>query len=706
MSIRLDFEGVCEVADNKGANTTSGRRLAGLLVFLLLTVVGSASHAFADDKVQTVERLRAALELEDLALRVFTKGDRVRLYFSSEGRHTMFKADWDRSRVNTHGFSYHMTTLQYDASPPSLTKTGKKWRETKVLAREGWEDLVKACVEDLAPSEPEHGLYLQLALGEHVLYRTAEGEIDAVAFAEAPPGITIDGRLNRIEFVAALANAIESDLRADYPEEEAFALVPLEDDLRNRIYLVDLANRRVVLMLAPQTGDDTRGGVRVGSNFSSLATFVLVDHGWAGLKNPVSSLGRAGNMCLQWSLGLFKPSLKSPRMDIPPVNTGPGMDLTEWEDWLDAHSGTARERGSVKLLIDGESFFPVFEKRLAEAAKGIDFQVCIFDRDDVAVRIADLLKQKSSDVEVRVIYDHSSSRMSGSTPPATPMEDGFVMPKSIHQYLKADSEVKVRPFLNPLMTSDHSKVYLIDEEYAYIGGMNLGREYRYEWHDLMAEITGPIVASLQGQFERHWAHAGTLGDLSFAAHVIFDKQPESVVPDQDDFIDIRRIYTKTGRRQIRRAVLESIKRARNHVFIENPYLFDRKVIVALAKARLRGVDVRVVFPSENNFPGGPGSNLVTANYFIRNGVRVYFYPGMSHVKVILADGWACFGSANFNTLSLRLNQEANVATSAPEFVTRLRKELFETDFEKSFELKEVVPVGWSDHLANSIVNQF
>ena len=51
-----------------------------------------------------------------------------------------------------------------------------------------------------------------------------------------------------------------------------------------------------------------------------------------------------------------------------------------------------------------------------------------------------------------------------------------------------------------------------------------------------------------------------------------------------------------------------------------------------------------------------------------------------------------------------LNQEANLATSDPGSGTRFRRELFETDFEKSCELKEPVSVGWSDHLADSILN--
>jgi cardiolipin synthase len=264
----------------------------------------------------------------------------------------------------------------------------------------------------------------------------------------------------------------------------------------------------------------------------------------------------------------------------------------------------------------------------------------------------------------------------------------------------------VRPFLNPFLTSDHSKVFLIDGKYGYVGGMNLGREYRYEWHDLMAEIEGPVVKSLQYEFNKNWAHAGPFGDLAFANKVLRGKSSAPALTNRSDFIDIRRIYTKTGRKQIRRAELESVRRARNHVFVENPYLYDNAMIVALVKSRLRGVDVRVVLPAENDFSGGKASNLVTANYLLEHGVRLYFYPGMTHVKALLADGWICFGSANFNTLSLRLNQEADLATSDAGFAGRFKQELFESDFETSYELREAVSVDWSDHLADSVLNQF
>ena len=37
-----------------------------------------------------------------------------------------------------------------------------------------------------------------------------------------------------------------------------------------------------------------------------------------------------------------------------------------------------------------------------------------------------------------------------------------------------------------------------------------------------------------------------------------------------------------------------------------------------------------------------------------NGIRVYIYPGMSHLKAAVYDGWACLGSANLDQLDLRI----------------------------------------------------
>jgi cardiolipin synthase A/B len=679
------------------------RHASRWLALLGLVLPASGLHAASEAKRETAQRLQTVLRSSNFVARAFTKGDRVRLYFTNATGNLMFKADWDRSRLPVHGFTYHPTVLKFDRSPPPLPRPQEKWREIKVLASGEWDRFARVALEKLAPAQTNHAVYFQYALGETLLVRTASGEIKTGPVTALPAGMTVERRLNRDEVATTLAATVEANLLATYPNESAFLLVPPANSQRGHVVLLDLTERRVIMLYGPP-GDDADNGVRLGTRLSALTSFAIVDNGYALLKNPVSTAARLFNFGTQWPASLLYPRLSVRKPRVPPLTNAPAMDLAAWERWLDDHSGTKRELGTLRLLVNGEKFFPLFESRIAEASANIDVHVCIFDNDDVGTHIADLLRQRSTNVQVRVIFDHNSTRASGRSTPGTPMPPGFVPPKSIRSCLQTGAPVEVRPFLNPFLSSDHSKVYLIDQRYAYLGGMNLGREYRYEWHDMMAEIEGPIVASIQREFDKNWAHAGPFGDLAFAERALSPKHPGPT--NRANFIEIRRVYSKTARHQIRRAELAAIKRAQNHVFLQNPYLYDNSVITALAQARSRGVDVRVVLPTANDFSGGKRSNLVTANYLLRHGVRVYFYPGMTHVKALLADGWACFGSANFNTLSLRLNQESNLATSDPGFAAQLRRDLFETDFGKSFELKEAISVGWSDHLADSILNQF
>jgi cardiolipin synthase len=79
---------------------------------------------------------------------------------------------------------------------------------------------------------------------------------------------------------------------------------------------------------------------------------------------------------------------------------------------------------------------------------------------------------------------------------------------------------------------------------------------------------------------------------------------------------------------------------------------------------------------------------------------------MTHVKALLVDDWACLGSGNLNHLSLRVCQEHNVATSDPAFAARLKKELFEEDFSRSYELTEPVSIEWVDFLADLVLEGF
>jgi cardiolipin synthase len=384
---------------------------------------------------------------------------------------------------------------------------------------------------------------------------------------------------------------------------------------------------------------------------------------------------------------------------IPEVTHGPGMDLEQWESDLDGLAGTAT-RGTVRFLIDGPEFFPRFVESIEEAEESVDIRTYIFDNDDYAVSIADLLRDRSEDVDVRVLLDGIGALLGTQVDPEG-MPADFEPPISMPSYLERGSDVRVRTSGNPWLTGDHTKSTIIDGKVAFLGGMNIGREYRYTWHDLMVEVSGPIVDVLQRDLDIAWSKAGWFGDAAML--VSWMKSTRERADDVGD--PVRVLVTRDHDSQIYRAKLAAIRRAQSFIYIENSYFSDDTILLELAKARRRGVDVRVILPADGNHAPLNYSNQVAINVMLRNGIRVFLYPGMSHVKAAIIDGWAIVGSANFDKLSLQINEELNIATSSPEAVADLMERVFLADFAISEEIDSPVDLNWTHHFAEFVSDE-
>jgi cardiolipin synthase len=384
---------------------------------------------------------------------------------------------------------------------------------------------------------------------------------------------------------------------------------------------------------------------------------------------------------------------------IPALVPRPSMDLVEWEAYLARIAGTSTT-GTVKFLLNGDEFFPRLLKLISEAEESIDIRTFIFSNDNYSVKIADTLKERAEDLDVKVLLDGIGAILGTHIDPEE-ISESFRPPIVISSHLQSDSHVKVRTSGNPFLTGDHTKTTIIDGRRAFLGGMNIGREYRYEWHDLMIEVTGPVVNLLQQDYNIAWSKAGWLGDLSMFARIF---TPAKRRADKGG-VPITILTTRDHDSQLYRAQLAAIRRSQSYIYIENPYFSDDITLFELAKARRRGVDVRVILPENGNHQIQNFSNKLATNTMLRNGIRVYIYPGMSHVKAAIYDGWACFGSANFDKLSLQINEELNLGTSDPNIVGELLARVFTPDFEISEQLKTPIPTRRIHHLAEFISDE-
>ena len=453
-----------------------------------------------------------------------------------------------------------------------------------------------------------------------------------------------------------------------------------------------------------ETDNTTRASTSLESSVELIGRSFLVDP----VLRPFTTIKALYGYTIKSTAGFldraFIENVRFPileRKPIPELSTAAPMDLDIWERELDEITGSELSYGSIKFLIDGDQYFSRLNQAIDESSESINMRTYIFDNDDVALDLADRLRLRSDEVDIKILVDGLGD-LFATRLDSKSMSDDVELPSSIGNYLTYQSKVEFRKKSNPWLTGDHVKVTLIDNKLAFIGGMNIGREYRYDWHDLMMEVQGPIIKDLQFEFERSWIGAGVSGDYGLFVHSLKGYEPDL----SKNGIPIRIITTTIHDSKLYRAQLEAIRRSRSYIYIENAYFSDDKILFELARARRRGVDVRVIVAASSDSGILNLSGHKTINTMLRNGIRVYAYPGMTHVKAAVYDGWACLGSANFDKLSLQINQELNLGTSDTATVNELLRRVFIPDFEISTELRDFRPLETRHHLAEFIADEF
>ena len=674
--------------------------LSALLLGLAVLATGLAGCAAPADKTSAVP------ETETLSGQppagAFHKDGQLLLQYRAGGEMAYLAATWPGGGESAGRHRYQTTLLSPLAdAPPDPQVLQRDWQAVTLRDHQQWRNLLRTLLEQSTPNEQGSGTLVTIQGADFVLSRDAAGKMQVVRLEDKPAGLQIVRSISEESFAARADAYLTAELAGEGKPPGPLLFVAGEDDGGGAFVFFDLATRQSVLLMQPANALAFDG--KLGFSLRLVDAIALRSHLLGTLKNPLTTTSRLITLTAH-SGAVLVPRGPGAGTAPGPLSGGSGMDLTQWEQHLDERVAGERYRGSLTPLIDGEAFFVSLIQAIQDARESVDIQVYIFDSDDYALRIADLLKRRSHEVRVRVLVDRLGSMAAAQVPANSPYTARSKPPLSIAGYLREGSAIEVRALDNPWLTSDHTKAVIVDRQMAYIGGMNIGREYRYEWHDLMVKVEGPVVGRLQGDFERRWAFAGVGGDVARAFAGI-RAAPVATAGANDDSIDIRPLYTRTGDAQILRAQLAAIRRAKSHIYIEQPYVTDDEMISELIAARRRGIDVRVILPGRGDSGLMNRANRIAANAFLAGGVRVYAYPGMSHVKAAIYDGWACVGSANFDKLSLRINQETNLATSEPRFVEPLRRDLFEADFARSRELTAPQPVKWTDYMAEFITDQ-
>ena len=333
----------------------------------------------------------------------------------------------------------------------------------------------------------------------------------------------------------------------------------------------------------------------------------------------------------------------------------------------------------VRLLINGEATFTAIVEAIARARQVVLVQFFIIKDDVIGKKLQQVLCERAeAGVEIYLLYDSIGSH---------------ALPRAYVERLE-QAGIQVRAFttrgglLNcfQLNFRNHRKIVVVDGQFGYVGGHNVGDEYLggnprlSPWRDTHVEVQGPVVARLQESFSEDWYWAsGALPNLLPPRPY---EGPQGMVcqvvtsgPADTD---------ETGSLFF----VQCINLARNRVWLTSPYFVpDQAVMSALRLAVLRGVEVRLLLPSRPDHLMVYSASQLYAVEVARMGVQVYRYqPGFVHQKVVLVDdNLAAVGSANLDNRSFRLNFEIMVMVENPEFARQVEQMLL-NDFSQSLPL--------------------
>ncbi|MDJ0938449.1 MAG: phosphatidylserine/phosphatidylglycerophosphate/cardiolipin synthase family protein [Woeseiaceae bacterium] len=589
----------------------------------------------------------------------------------------------------------YLLPLQYEQHVP-WQETPDDVRPIHLLGPDDWAAFRERVLAALLPVESREGLVLHLGIEDFFLYYDEDGSFVSVVIDAKPGDYAVSRRVSFNEFLGLGLPELEAFIAERGVTSRRIAFSTGDTGAYSLPFLfVNLDLPVAVFVRDPPAATVYGDGSRVAP-YVQTAGHVTGSHTMGILLRPVSSVYRllfvATDTVTQPVRSITLPV--PPAGGVEPIRKQAAMDLVAWEERLDDLTGREPSKGRISYLIDGEAFFTRLIDAITQARESITLRMYIFDNDDYAARIGDLLKRRSNEgIDIKVLLDGLGTIVSTVEQQESLPED-YKAPASVREFLETGSNIRVRQAPNPWLTGDHVKTVIIDRTLAFTGGMNIAREYRYDWHDMMIELEGPIVDVLQYEFDKAWAHAGFLGDLRYFARRIGPKPRNA----EDIGVPMRALFTRIDDPEIFRVQREAARSAQRYIYVENAYFTDDALLVELIRARQRGVDVRVIVPLVTDRGPITRNNILAANAMLEHGIRVYIYPGMSHVKAAVFDGWACLGSANWDRLSMKINKELNIATSDSAAVEALEDELFRRDFERSVEVTEPFPVRWSDHL--------
>jgi cardiolipin synthase len=345
-----------------------------------------------------------------------------------------------------------------------------------------------------------------------------------------------------------------------------------------------------------------------------------------------------------------------------------------------------RVAARIQLLVDADEFWPQLQRDLQRAERRVWLQTLSLEADTAGLPLADaLLACKATDR--RLLVDAFSRHI---------LSDRFIYaPNNAFRRSVREEVAGTRAMLarlksggvgvgitNPagllwhrLPARDHRKLILIDDQVAYIGGINFS-EHNFAWHDVMLRIEDAGVTDcLAADFAATWTGKPEHSVGSFEGMELHNLSGQGNEPRCEP-------------------ILAAIRGARRSILAITPYL-TFPFTDAMAEARARGAAVAILTPAVNNRRSLRRYVLWLA---AQHGFAVRHYLGrMSHLKAMLIDDEKLIvGSTNFDWPTYHTLAETVAIITDEQLIADFRQRVIEPDLELSVPARQEAAgfMGW------------
>jgi cardiolipin synthase len=308
----------------------------------------------------------------------------------------------------------------------------------------------------------------------------------------------------------------------------------------------------------------------------------------------------------------------------------------------------------IEVLHNGEDAYPAMLDAIEQAQQSLFLATYIFEADHTGRLFINALERAvGRGVDVRVIIDGLSDVV--HLPRA-----GRILKKR-HIPVTMFLPPQLIPPLVTINLRNHRKILVVDGKVGFTGGINISDSHLAQQSDnshrvvdIHFRLAGPVVKQIEQVFIEDW------GFLTGEYEGVARGEAEAVGP------AACRVITDGPNEDLDKLVMiliGAVSAAKKSVIIMTPYFLPpRGLLAALQAAALRGIEVTIILPAQNDSLLAHWATRNLLWELLERGVCVYYQPPpFVHSKLVIID--ECYlqiGSANIDPRSLRLNFELAV----------------------------------------------